>query len=221
MNEISGTIDVSENARLALKCIYETNQKFYTDYLISILHGELSAFTTKHGHHHTNCFSSGKEFDHSYWYSVFRQLFAGGYITLTADHSFEIKLTKRAIELLEQRESLYIRKDYYKKSPAAIKKQLKKATSPKKKVKKKSSVPQYKTADGSDLTLFENLKIFRTKIAKKNRTKSFKIFPDQSLMEMSQNRPKSLEEFSTIYGVGPKRLKKFGKIFIEAIEELG
>ncbi len=221
LNEITGTIDVSENARLALKCIYETNQKFYTDYLISILHGELSAFTTKHGHHHANCFSSGKEFDHSYWYSVFRQLFAGGYITLTADHSFEIKLTKRAIELLEQRENLYIRKDYYKKSPAALKKQLKKTTPTKKKVKKRPAAPQYKTTDGSDLTLFENLKIFRTKIAKKNRTKSFKIFPDQSLMEMSKNRPKSLEEFSTIYGVGPKRLKKFGKIFIEAIEELG
>ena len=37
---------------------------------------------------------------------------------------------------------------------------------------------------------------------------------------MAQTKPKDLSELESLFGVGPKKLKKFGKIFIEAIIEL-
>ena len=92
----------------------------------------------------------------------------------------------------------------------------------KKKTKRTSAAVTSKDfikADGTDQTLFENLKIFRTNLAKAKRTKSFKIFPDKTLWEMAQKKPNQLSELEGIFGVGPKKLKKFGKIFIEAISE--
>ena len=38
---------------------------------------------------------------------------------------------------------------------------------------------------------------------------------------MAQKKPSKLSEVEEIFGVGPKKLKKFGKVFIEAIPELG
>jgi ATP-dependent DNA helicase RecQ len=78
---------------------------------------------------------------------------------------------------------------------------------------------QFKTADEAEQTFLKNLKIFRTNLAKMKRTKSYKIFHDKTLLEMAQTKPKDLSKFESIFGDGPKKLKKFGKIFIEAIME--
>ena len=36
---------------------------------------------------------------------------------------------------------------------------------------------------------------------------------------MAETKPKDLSELENLFGVGPKKLKKFGKIFIEALSE--
>ncbi len=227
LNPNSKKMDVSDQARLMLRCIYETEQKHYTDYIIEVLRGNLTPFTTKSGHHHLSSFGQGKNEDEGFWYGVARQLMAGGYITLSADRTFQLTLTKRSILLLEEKEQLYLVKDFYKKSAPTKKTSNKKIstsiqqtkTQTKNKTKKKA-VSQYQPVDGTDKNLFENLKVLRTKLAKQNRTKSFKVFPDKTLLEMSKIRPKTLEDLKNIYGVGPKRLKKYGPVFLSAIEEL-
>ena len=37
---------------------------------------------------------------------------------------------------------------------------------------------------------------------------------------MAQTKPKDLTELESLFGVGPKKIKKYGKIFIAAILEL-
>ncbi len=220
-------IDVTDQAGLMLRAIYETDQRYFSDYIIEVLRGSLTPFTTKNGHHHISSFKAGSDFDESFWQAISRQLFAGGYIGLSPDRSFCVKLTKKSIELLEKRESLYLSTDYYKKSQSKNRnttptKTSKKSPSSRTKTKAKSTkaTPTYKVNDGSDKTLFENLKVLRTQIAKKNRTKSFKVFPDRTLLEMSKLKPSNQEELKEIYGVGPKKLKKYGSIFLDAISEL-
>ena len=210
-------IDVSDKARLMLQCIYETDQKYHTDYIIDILKGNLTAFTTKNGHHHLQSFGAGKDEDVGLWYAIARQLMAAGYISLSPDRTFQITLKKRSLLLLEEKESLFLIKDYYKKPVSNPKGVEKKPKQVRKKVKSKLS---YKKSDGTDQSLFENLKIFRKEVAKKNRTKAFKVFPDKTLLEMSESKPETLDELKDIYGVGPKRLKKYGEVFLDAIREL-
>jgi len=190
-------INATSLAITALRAVYETKQKYNVQYMVSRHEGEGAL-----------------------WFSVYRQLIAQGHLKMLMDGKSELKLTRRAIKVLEGKEEVFLRADYKKtleKISPVIKKKI-----VKKKIKKKSAIiisKEFKTADGTELTLFENLKIFRTNLAKTKRTKSYKIFPDKTLLEMAQKKPKDLSELENIFGVGPKKLKKFGKIFIEAILE--
>jgi ATP-dependent DNA helicase RecQ len=187
-------INATQLAITALRAVYETKQKYNVHHMVNSHEGEQAL-----------------------WFSVYRQLIAQGHLKMLMDGKSELKLTRRAIKVIEGKEEVFLSADYKKTiekaSPARIKKV----------VKKKKSTPsiakEFKTADGTELTLFENLKIFRTNLAKTKRTKSYKIFPDKTLFEMAQTKPKDLNELESLFGVGPKKLKKFGKIFIEAIME--
>ena len=190
-------INATSLAITALRDVYETKQKYNVQYMVNRQEGE-----------------------DGLWFSVYRQLIAQGHLKMLMDGKSELKLTRRAIKVLEGKEEVFLRADY-KKIVEKISPLIKKK-SVKKKTKKKSTTivsKEFKPADGTELTLFENLKIFRTNLAKAKRTKSYKIFPDKTLLEMAQTKPKDLNELENIFGVGPKKLKKFGKIFIEAILE--
>jgi ATP-dependent DNA helicase RecQ len=190
-------INATQLAITALRAVYETQQKYNVQYMVNRHEG-----------------------DQSLWFSVYRQLIAQGHLKMLMDGKSELKLTRRAINVLEGKEEVFLRADYKKtigKVSSVVKK---KVTRKKTKKKSTSSISkEFKTADGTELTLFENLKIFRTNLAKTKRTKSYKIFPNKTLLEMAQTKPKDLSELESLFGVGPKKLKKFGKIFIEAISE--
>ena len=183
-------INATELAIVALRAVYETQQKHNVQYMVNRHDG-----------------------DQNLWYSIYRQLIAQGHLKMLMDGKSELKLTRSAIKVLEGKEEVFLRADY-KKSTLKSLKPLK---------KKKISIPylakEFIESDGTDETLFENLKILRTNISKSKRIKSYKIFPDKSLWEMAQQKPNNLNDLKDIFGVGPKRLKKFGKIFIEAILE--
>lgn len=192
-------INATQLAIAALTKVYETKQKYNVQYMVR-LHED--------------------EGDQALWFSVYRQLIAQGHLKMLMDGKSELKLTRRAIKVLEGKEEVFLRADYKKTSEKVSTPSKKKVA--KKKTKKKSTTAiskEFKTSDGTEQTLFENLKIFRTNLAKAKRTKSYKIFPDKTLLEMAQIKPKDLSELESIFGVGPKKLKKFGKIFIEAISE--
>ncbi|MBY0414136.1 MAG: RecQ family ATP-dependent DNA helicase, partial [Bdellovibrionales bacterium] len=190
-------INATKLAITALRDVYETKQKFNVHYMVN-----------------------RQEDEHALWFSVYRQLIAQGHLKMLMDGKSELKLTRRAIQVLEGKEEVFLRADYKKtveKTSAVVRKKV-----VKKKTTKKSTTAvtkEFKKSDGTEQTLFENLKIFRTNLAKTKRTKSYKIFPDKTLLEMAQTKPKDLTELETLFGVGPKKLKKFGKIFIEAISE--
>ncbi len=191
-------INATDLAITALRAVYDTKQKYNVQYMVNLHDGETSL-----------------------WFSVYRQLIAQGHLKMLMDGKSELKLTLRAIKVLEGKEEVFLRADY-KKSSEKISPLIKKKVAKKSKTKKKSPTTlskEFKTADGTELTLFENLKIFRTNLAKLKRTKSYKIFPDKTLLEMAQTKPKDISELESLFGVGPKKLKKFGKIFIEAILE--
>lgn len=193
-------INATQLAIQALRAVYETNQKYNVQYMVNRHEG-----------------------DQALWYSVYRQLIAQGHLKMLMDGKSELKLTRKAIKVIEGKEEVFLRADYKKtimKASPLIKKKVVKKKAKTTKSKSTSTISkEFKKADGTEQTLFENLKIFRTNLAKSKRTKSYKIFPDKTLLEMAQTKPKDLSELESLFGVGPKKLKKFGKIFIEAISE--
>ncbi|MDC1205338.1 ATP-dependent DNA helicase [Candidatus Pacebacteria bacterium] len=68
-----------------------------------------------------------------------------------------------------------------------------------------------------DTDLFEVLRQVRTREAKRLRVPPYIVFGDKSLRDMAQNKPQTDETFLKINGVGDKKLKKFGEVFMGAI----
>jgi ATP-dependent DNA helicase RecQ len=54
-------------------------------------------------------------------------------------------------------------------------------------------------------------------LAEAKRAPAYVIFPDRTLIEMTEKRPATLDEMAAISGVGAKKLERYGKIFLEVI----
>ncbi len=209
-------VDATKQAKTVLTCVYEIDQRYNVHYIVDVLKGNIGGAIQKNGHHHITSFAHCKDEDEGYLYSLCRQLIAQGHLKMIMDGTSQIRLTQSAIDVIEDRKEVFIRADFKKGAPAAKAKPVKKKAT-RKKASRKSSTVTYKPNDGSAKTTFENLKVFRSKLAKQKRTQAFKIFPDKTLMEMASLRPQTLDDLESIYGVGPKKLKRFGKLFLEAL----
>lgn len=63
----------------------------------------------------------------------------------------------------------------------------------------------------------EGLRALRAKLAKDEEVPAYVIFPDKTLREMAREQPRTLADLGRIHGVGPTRLERFGKQFLEAL----
>ncbi|MBQ4048067.1 MAG: DNA helicase RecQ [Clostridia bacterium] len=66
-------------------------------------------------------------------------------------------------------------------------------------------------------TLFETLRVLRLELAKREFVPPYAVFSDNTLQQMSEKRPHDEEELLAISGVGQTKLKKYGKLFLDAI----
>ena len=72
------------------------------------------------------------------------------------------------------------------------------------------------SGDGDD-ALFQALRALRKRLADEAGMPPYIIFNDASLRDMAQRQPTTLEEFSTIAGVGQAKLTRYGDQFVELI----
>lgn len=68
--------------------------------------------------------------------------------------------------------------------------------------------------------LLEALKALRKKLAARQSVPAFVIFTDATLIDMCKKRPRTAEEFLQVSGVGAAKLQKYGKAFLDVIEEV-
>ena len=87
---------------------------------------------------------------------------------------------------------------------------------------KKSSTPKkHKTTislSDEGRELFELLRAKRLELAKEQNVPPYVIFHDKTLVEMSEKKPRKLEEMADISGVGASKLKKYGQIFLDVLQ---
>ena len=87
------------------------------------------------------------------------------------------------------------------------------------KIKQAAEKQKTYSLNGSDTELFAKLKELRLSFAKAENMPPYIIFHDKTLMEMAHKKPSSLEEMGKISGVGETKLKKYGKAFLEKINQ--
>ena len=65
--------------------------------------------------------------------------------------------------------------------------------------------------------LLAALKTVRTTIAREEQVPAYIVFSDRTLAELAVSRPRSLNALQNVRGVGPMKLEKYGRRFLDAI----
>jgi ATP-dependent DNA helicase RecQ len=112
-----------------------------------------------------------------------------------------VRITHRSLEFL-------------KKAWPVVIKDLKASKKVVKKIKKVVAVS--KRPEG---TLLEALKELRKEMAQKKRVPAYQIFHDATLIEMASELPKDNDDLLLLYGVGEKKLKRYGPQFLKVIRQ--
>ncbi len=191
------TWDATQAARMALSAAYRTGQRFGASYLTDVLLGKKDDRISRFKHDTLNVYGIGKEHDANTWRSVFRQLIARSLLTTDMERKGGLRLTELSRPVLTGSEQLSFRVD--------------------EKPTRQKTTRSGKTVAPADNNLWEELRITRSDIAKEQGVPAYVIFHDATLMEMVENKPRTLDAMAAVSGVGAAKLEKYGQKFLDAI----
>ena len=194
------TLDITVEAQKVLSCIFRLKQRGRSGgkVLISgILCGSESEKIIENGYDTLSTYGIMKEYTQSYVRELIDHLEELGYIT-TEQEYHTLELTPAADELVRSRRTLLMKRP---KRAASI------------------STVEVLRGDDVDAGLMERLKELRKKEAALLGVPAYVVFTDASLREMSLKKPRTMQEFLGISGVGSRKAERYGKEFIAVVEK--
>ncbi|BCN32770.1 DNA helicase RecQ [Anaeromicropila herbilytica] len=181
--------DVTIQAQMILSCIHRSGQRFGRSIIVDTLRGSRNQKVLKFNLNELKTYGLMKDYPKDDLDLLMNRLIADGYIYKTEEQYPILKLTNLSIPLLKNETSLTIQ----------VAKQEKKVH--------------------ADNSLLNKLKEIRSQIAKKEGYPPYVIFHDSTLIEMSIQKPKTLDELGEIKGVGENKRIKYGRIFLDVLLE--
>ena len=193
--------EAKENVVKLLSVVKQTLQKYKSKDIVNTLIGKENALLTSHKTHLQPFFGIGKDRTAAYWMALIRQVLVVYYIKKEIEQYGVVKLTDKGLMYLDKPSSFLMTEDhsYSEENDNAI-------------------ITNAKSSGGvADVVLVSLLKGLRKKVAAKQGVPPFAVFQDPSLDDMALKYPISLEELSTVHGVGEGKARKFGKEFVSLI----
>lgn len=210
--------DITEKALLALTVVYRLGKDLHYNTLIDILTGQATHVLMRDGHHARPEFGCGKKWKEVEWKRIIRIMMALGLIRMEFEPSGRqyFKLSHLSLPILKSEEKIFARPM---KSTEAKTKRKTKTRRKKKTTKKKARVKKVFSTGPIKSDLWSALREKRANLAKRRRIPAYKVFHDATLKEMARRKPESMDELLEISGIGEAKLRKYGKIFLEVIQE--
>jgi len=193
-------IDITEDSRKLLSCVYRVGQRFGAGHVIDVLRGSQKERVLQLRHDQVSTYGLGREQSAQYWGAVVRHLVHRGYLDQDVGNYSVLKLTERSRPLLRGEVELEMARPRIRES-AAVKKA------------KKAAV----VYDSYDEELFERLRAVRMDLAEAAGVPPFVIFHDRTLVEMAVHYPRNLADMGNIHGVGVSKCERYGPDFIKEI----
>ncbi|MFZ1573536.1 MAG: DNA helicase RecQ [Chlorobiota bacterium] len=189
--------DATVIAQKALSAVSRLGERMGLNYLIEFLRGSNSD-KIKEYHMSIKTFGIGADINKEDWYYYIKEIIQLGYLEQTQDQYPIIKLTKKSAEVLFGKEQVFLVKIIPNDKPQKIVKQ---------------KIISY------DEELFQKLRSIRRLIADDEKVPSFIIFSDSTLVELSYYYPRAILDLKNISGFGEVKIRKYGQIFLEAIQQ--
>ena len=193
--------EAKEDVVKLLSVVKQTLQKYKSKEVVNTLVGKENALLTSHKTHLQPFFGIGKDRTAAYWMALIRQVLVVYFIKKEIEQYGVVKLTDKGLIYMDKPSSFLMTEDhsYSEENDNAI-------------------ITNAKSFGGvADVVLVSLLKGLRKKVATKQGVPPFAVFQDPSLDDMALKYPISLEELSTVHGVGEGKARKFGKEFVSLI----
>jgi len=193
------TFDGTLAAQKFLSCVYRIREKngfgVGLNHVVEVLTGADTEKIRKWNHAQLSTFGIGKEHSRPEWAAIGRELIRLGFLRQTAEKFSVLEITNEGRAALKERKKITLTK------PAVT--------------------PETKTHHVGEITcdevLFERLRELRKKLADERDVPAYIVFSDVSLRQMARNYPESENDFARISGVGEKKLREFGEVFLNEI----
>jgi ATP-dependent DNA helicase RecQ len=190
------TFDGTLAAQKFLSCVYRIREKnsfgVGLNHVVEVLTGADTEKIRKWGHAQLSTYGIGKEHSRTEWAAIGRELVRLGFLRQTAEKFSVLEITDTGRAALKDREKITLTKP---------------VTAPETKV-------HYVGEIACDETLFERLRELRKRLADERDVPAYIVFSDVALRQMARNYPESERDFTRISGVGEKKLREFGEVFL-------
>jgi ATP-dependent DNA helicase RecQ len=186
-------------AQKFLSCVYRIREQngfgVGLNHVVEVLTGADTEKIRKWGHAHLSTYGIGKEHSRPEWAAIGRELIRLGLLRQTTEKFSVLELTTEGRAALKERRKVALTK------PVAV--------------------PEAKVHHVGEITcdevLFERLRELRKKLADERDVPAYIIFSDVALRQMARNYPENEGDFTRISGVGEKKLREFGRFFLNEI----
>jgi ATP-dependent DNA helicase RecQ len=204
------TFDATEQARMALSCVYRLWERdgfgYGVGYVIDVLRGSENEKILSRGHDGLSTYGIGAELSRDHWQSLIRQLIHRGYLVQDIARFSALRLTDAARPLLRGDETLIMAKPRVR---VPTKKQ-RLRTQRAGRAAELAGMPV-------DEALFEALRGLRKQLADEQNVPAYVVFSDATLAEMAALRPATLAELLDVNGVGQTKLERYGDAFLAVV----
>ncbi|MEM1430603.1 MAG: DNA helicase RecQ [Pseudomonadota bacterium] len=191
------TFDGTTPVRMALSAALRTGEWFGSGHLIDILLGIETEKVRARGHESLPTFGVGRQWDKRQWQAILRQMMGHDLMRPDPERHGALRMTDAARPILRGEAAITLRQDAITRAPAR---------------------PHVKAlVSEEDAPLLSALKAKRRALAEAAGGPAYIVFPDRTLIEMAETRPRTLDEMARIGGVGAKKLERYGAAFLSVI----
>ena len=196
-------VDVTLEARSVMRCVHELRGRFGKGIVADVLTGSKSERIRSFGLDRARTYGI-LDISAAKVKEIIELLSAGEYLEITEGRYPLVGLGVRAREAATDEFRMYMKRVVKKPAGRAAKTTTHVAT-------------QLET--DQQKALFERLRGLRKQLADESGVPPYVVFSDAHLRDMCVRMPHDEEEFLQVNGVGPAKLERYGRVFLEAINK--
>jgi ATP-dependent DNA helicase RecQ len=193
------TFDGTIAAQKFLSCVYRIRERTRfgvgLNHVVEVLTGADTEKIRRWGHEQLSTYGIGKEHSRPEWGAIGRELVRLGHLRQSAEKFSVLELTPEGLALLKERKPVTLTKP---------------VSAPERTAHRVGEI-------ACDEALFERLRQLRKRLADERDVPAYIVFSDVALRQMARDYPASEREFARISGVGEKKLREFGAVFLAEI----
>ena len=199
------TFDGTIVTQKALSAIVRTNEKIHIGQCIEVLRGIKSPTVVKNHYNELKTFGVGSDVSVKDWQNYMLQMMQMGFFEIAYNEHNVMKVTSLGWQVLKGEHPVQL----------AVIQQSDKGKTPV--VHPRLVRVSHTKTENQDL--FERLRKLRLKLATEQGYPPYIILSDQSLHELAAMKPRTIEQFGLVHGIGEFKKKKYGEIFLKEINK--